>query len=106
MHNWRNKILKALDNRKWTPLMFFALSCKDIKELEKLKDEILLLKNEGRITLFYATPEELLECVRNYYNKKKGFVDEKWKNMWLRYMKKNAKDLKLFFSNDARIKKK
>ena len=104
MFDWRNEILEYLNTEEWKPLMSLALSCTNLEELKELKDEILLLKKKGNISLMQVTPEELLHYIINYYNEKGNSVDEERKDMWLTYAKNNIKDLKVFFNNSARLK--
>ena len=106
MFNWRSEILNHLNTERWIPLWFFALSFSgaDLEDLERLKNEISLLKKEGRISLQQSTPEEILDEIKNYYNKRGESVDEE--NMWVKWEKEKAEDLKNFFTNSARLIKK
>ena len=103
MFNWKNEILKNLNSEEYTPLMFFALDCGDSKELEELKDVILLLKKEGSISLRdkTPTPEEILDCVKNYYSNKGTSVDKERQDKRLKWASEQKQDLKNFFNNSA-----
>ena len=106
MIDWRNEILSRLSTEESKYLKIFAIRCANFEELKKLKDEISLLKKEGIISLYFATPEEVLDAVNSYYRKEGKSVDEEYKNMWLKSAEEDAEDLKVFFENFARLKKK
>ncbi len=108
MRDYRNEILNRLNaeiEKGWVPLMIFALGCADVEELKKLKKEVLLLKNEKRISLYFATPEEVLDYVKNYYSNEGVSVDKAWQNKWLKWAYEQTQDLKNFFNNSARLVK-
>ena len=44
--------------------------------------------------------------MNSYYRKEGKSVDEEYKNMWLKSAEEDAEDLKVFFENFARLKKK
>jgi hypothetical protein len=107
MRDHRKEILNRLNaepEKGWVSLMIFALlGCADVEELKKLKKEILLLKNEKRISLYFATPEEVLDYVKNYYSNEGTSVDKEWQDKWLKWAHEQTQDLKNFFNNSARL---